>query len=74
MIRPDRARVIVIRPSAVARRRARREIAALVDSALSDLAAVQAGELVHVHGAYLDLGRAVALVLHHGIDAEELAC
>jgi len=54
-------------------RRARREVGALVESALRHLAAVQAGDLVYVHGAYLDLARAVGLVLEHRLDAEEVA-
>ena len=55
------------------KRSARREVDALVVSAMEHLAAVRAGELVYVHGAYRDLARAVGLVLEHRLDLEGVA-
>ena len=65
--------IIRIRPSAAARRRDRREVVALVESAMEHLAAVRAGELVYIHGAYLDLIRAVHIVMDHRLDDDGLA-
>lgn len=55
------------------RRRARREVDALVDSALQELAAVRAGSLMAIHGAHLDLTRAVSITMRYGLDAEAVA-
>ena len=71
MVPRDPARVICLRPSAAAERHARRQVDALVSSAADDLAAVKAGDLGAIHGAMLDLLRAVRLVVSHGLDLEE---
>lgn len=55
-------------------RRARRQVDALLAEAEEYLAAARAGQLVHTHGAHLALVRAVAIVLEHRLDAEEVAC
>lgn len=64
-------RVIAIRPSAAASRRARRQVDALVASAMHDLELVQAGDLQAIHGPMLDLLAAVRLVVAHGLDVEQ---
>lgn len=71
MVPRSPARVIAIRPSAAASRHARRKVEALVASAVEELHAVQAGDLVAVHGAFLDLARAVRIVVDHGLDVEQ---
>lgn len=55
------------------RRRARRELDALVDSALRELAAFRAGNVVAIHAAYLDLTRAVSTTMQYGLDVEAVA-
>ncbi len=73
MVRPDGARVVAIRPSAVARRRALREVDALIAAAREDLAATGAGDLARVHGAWINVGRAVCIVMAHALDDEGVA-
>ncbi len=67
------ARVIALRTSTVARRRARGEVGELVDSSLIALAAVRAGDVGAIFTAHRDLNRAVGLVLDHALDVEEVA-
>ncbi len=70
---PDAACVIVLRPSAAARRRARREVDNLVGSSLVALTAVHAGDLELIFTVHRDVTRAVGLVLDHALDVEEVA-
>jgi hypothetical protein len=67
---PER-RVVAIDATSAARRRLCREVDDLAASAIENLVAVRAGELVYVHGALLDVSRAVRIVLAHALDIDE---
>ncbi len=71
MVRHSPARVVAIRPSATATRRARRQVDELVASAAEELAAVQGGDLVQIHGAVIDVLRAVRIVVAFGLDLDD---
>lgn len=73
MIRHDDGCVIAIRASAAAHRRARREVDALIGAAREDLVAAGAGDLVRVHSAWINVGRAVCIVMKYGLDIDGLA-
>lgn len=71
MVPREPRRVVRIRPSAAATRMARHRVDALIASAVADLAAAQAGDLVRVHGAVLDLLQAVRITVRHGLDVDQ---